>query len=166
MPFSPSLAIVCLPSSDSHSLCLFRCKCHPRKEERRRAHNFGVLDSIQKVYFSLSVSPPFFLFYFFSFFQPPFKQGARNSGRRTAILPVCVYLCGIDLTSKPPREKKRFVSFYRRRNTQREKEKERKKRVEMVESVTRANRITLYFPPDEGWWLWYGGEDLRRRWGG
>jgi hypothetical protein len=111
-----------------------------------------------------SLSPLFFFFYFF--FQPPFKQGTRNSGRRTAILPVCVYLCGIDLTSKPPREEKRFVSFYRRRNTQREKEKERKKRVEMVESVTRANRITLYFPPDEGWWLWYGGEDLRRRWGG
>jgi hypothetical protein len=36
----------------------------------------------------------------------------------------------------------------------------------MVESVTRANRITLYFPPDEGRWLWYGGEDLRRREGG
>jgi hypothetical protein len=127
MPFSPSLAIVCLPSSDSHSLCLFRCKCHPRKEERRRAHNFGVLDSIQKVYFSLFLSPPFFLYFFF---QPPFKQGTRNSGRRTAILPVCVYLCGIDLTSKPPREEKkekRFVSFYRRRNTERERKRERGK---------------------------------------
>ena len=32
-------------------------------------------------------------------------------------------------------------------HTQRKRKKER---VETVESVTRANRITLYFPPDEG----------------
>lgn len=42
----------------------------------------------------------------------------------------------------------------------------------MVESVTRANRITFYFPPDEGWWI-AGRVEMqreregkrRRRWG-
>jgi hypothetical protein len=65
------------------------------------------------------------------------------------------------------RRRRRGLYLFIDAETQREREREKEeKRVEMVESVTRANRITLYFPPDEGWWVCYGGEDLRRRWGG
>lgn len=133
------------------SLCLFTCKCHL---ERGRAYNFEVLDSIQKVYFSLVFPPSSLLF-----FSP--TPSNKTNGIPAGI--ACVYLCGIDLTSKPPREEREkevCLLFYRQRqkrkrerkgdihiHTQRKKEKER---VETVESVTRANRITLYFPPDEG----------------
>ena len=132
MPF-PSLAIVCLPSSDSHSLCLFRCKCHPERGKKEGTQLWGLgFDSK-----SLLFSP---LFFFFPTSSP--VQTGRTEFRPALYCAcVCVYLCGIDLTSKPPREESFFLSTEKHTEI---------KRVEMVESVTRANRITLYFPPDEG----------------
>lgn len=108
----------------------------------------------------LSFSPPFFLFYFF-FLLPATVQTGRTEFRPAHRLPVCT--C-VDVELILPLNlpgRRRGLYLFIDAETQREKE-----RVEMVESVTRANRITLYFPPDEGRWVWYGGEDLRRREGG
>ncbi len=129
------------------SLCLFTCKCHL---ERGRAYNFEVLDSIQKVYFSL-VFPPSSLLFF------PLLLQTRQTDFRPA-LRVCTCAELILPLNLLGRKKKRGLSFIlsteakrkkgrKHIHTQRKKEKEK---VETVESVTRANRITLYFPPDEG----------------
>ena len=57
--------------------------------------------------------------------------------------------------------------FYRQKQEKKKGETHREReRAETVESVTRANRITLYFPPDEGGGIVVmvmAGKTLRRK---
>jgi hypothetical protein len=94
---------------------------------------------------------------FFTFFPP--TPSNKTNGLPAGI--ACVYLCGIDLTSKPPREEKekRFVFYFidrgkkkerEKTHTHTEKERERKSRNGGKCNESKQNYSLL--PAGWGWW--------------